>query len=152
MGVVGKFRWQSNNPLAPPGIRLRPALRNHLNRQISWIARESFWSGLPFKSMTYRCLIFWAIKISNETPLSSSFVWDFRVEFGMDGWAWFAWIWRFPESCRCRQTTEWPCISPNSWMWSGVDETPLDSSFVYPNDSEVWHGWHGLLAYFMTWD
>ena len=24
---------------------------------------------------------------------------------------------------------------PNFWMWSGVDETPLDSSFVYPNDS-----------------
>jgi hypothetical protein len=35
---------------------------------------------------------FWAIKIPNETPLSSSFVWDFRVEFGMDGWAWFIWI------------------------------------------------------------
>jgi hypothetical protein len=32
-----------------------------------------------------------------------------------------------------------PTMNPdrpvNLWMWSGVDETPLDSSFVYPYDS-----------------
>ena len=28
-------------------------------------------------------------------------------------------------------------------MWSGVDETPLDSSFVYPNDSaDFTTGWN----------
>ena len=31
----------------------------------------------------------------------------------------------------------------NLWMWSGVDETPLDSSFVYPYDSaDFTTGWN----------